>query len=82
MTSNLISAFKPQYIIRVVQLLFNSGVTHSLTDNVTFSCFGHVSVVVERFGLSLRVCHLKVHNEAILDSCRGENVRYRREVLN
>ncbi len=49
----------------------------SLTDNVTFSCVGHISDVVDRFGRSLRVCFLEFDKEAISDDIMANSPVFR-----
>ena len=37
-----------------------------ITQHVTFSCVDQISVIVDRFGRSLRFCHLEFDKEVIL----------------
>ncbi len=63
------------------QLISNLGVTHrlthSLTDNITFRCYSHISIIVDRFGLSLRFCHLEFDKEVKYGTlpCFGGDLR-------
>ncbi len=56
---------------------------YSLNHNVTHSFFDHISHVCDdRFGRSLRFCHLEFDKEAIYDGCKSKNARYQWWVLN
>ena len=52
------------------------------THGVTLSFFDHISgFFVDRYGRSLRLCHLEFATEAISEGCNGENARYPWEVF-
>ena len=42
-----------------------------------FSFLGHISIVVDRLGRSLRLCHLEFDKETIADGSRGKMAEIR-----